>query len=169
MPRQTDPPARRGGPSATAAALSILRTAAWLLDELEPTFAAHHTTAIRFDILDALTQLGRPARPVELKELLHVPAQTVTGVLDALERTVLIRRKPHPTDRRSVLVELTPAGTAAVEELCPPLIAVEEACMAGLSSAQLDTLVQLLALAQSSIRARALHSATVSAGVPQKQ
>jgi DNA-binding MarR family transcriptional regulator len=119
MPRQTDAPAQAqyGGLSATAAALSILRTAAWLLDELEPTFALHHTTAVRFDILDALTQLGRPARPGELKELLHVPGQTVTGVLDALERAGLVRRKPHPTDRRSELDEHTPAGTAAVDEL----------------------------------------------------
>jgi DNA-binding MarR family transcriptional regulator len=145
---------RSGAPPATAAVLSILRTAAWLLDELEPTFAAHHATAARFDILDALTQLGRPARPVELKELLHVPAQTITGVLDALERAGLIQRKPHPTDRRSVLVELTAAGRLAVDELCPPLIAVEEACVAGLSSTQLDTLVELLASVQGTIRAR---------------
>jgi DNA-binding MarR family transcriptional regulator len=158
MPRQTDAPARPGGPPATAAALSILRTAAWLLDELEPTFAVHHTTAIRFDVLDALTQLGRPARPGELKDLLHVPAQTVTGVLDALERAGLIRRKPHPTDRRSVLVELTPTGTAAVDALCPPLIAVEAACLAGLSSAQLELLVELLTTVQGTLRARRANS-----------
>jgi DNA-binding MarR family transcriptional regulator len=158
MPRQTDAPAQHSGPPSPAAALSILRTAAWLLDELEPTFAVHHTTAARFDILDALTQLGRPARPGELKELLHVPAQTVTGVLDALERAGLIGRKPHPTDRRSVLVELTAAGTAAVDELCPPLVAVEEACMAGLSSAQIETLAQLLTTVQATLRARRANS-----------
>jgi len=147
-------PTQPTAPPATTAVLSILRTAAWLLDELEPTFAAHHTTAARFDILDALTQFGRPARPVELKELLHVPAQTITGVLDALERAGQIQRRPHPTDRRSVLVELTAAGRQAVDELCPPLIAVEEACMAGLSATQLDTLVGLLASVQGTIRAR---------------
>jgi hypothetical protein len=64
----------------------------------------------------------------------------------------------RPTDRRSVLVELTAAGTPTVEELCPPPIAVEEACMAGLSSIQLDTLVQLLTIVQRTIRARRANS-----------
>src|SRR5947209_7401071 len=100
-----------------AATLSILRTAALLLNELEPVFSARHATAARFDVLDALARLGRPARPVELKERLHVPGQTLTGVFDALERGGLIRRLPHPSDRRSVLVELTSTGRETIDAL----------------------------------------------------
>ena len=141
-------------PLSTVAVLNILRTAAWLLDELEPVFSSFNTTAARFDVLDALTQIGRPARPVELKERLHVPAQTITGVLDALERAGLVRRTPNPTDRRSVLVEITPEGAQTIEDLCPPLIGVEEACMAHLSSKELEQLVGMLDVVQRTIRAR---------------
>jgi DNA-binding MarR family transcriptional regulator len=111
--------------------LSVLRTAAWLLEELGPVFAAHHTTAARFDVLDVLAQLDAPIRPGELKQRLHVPAQTLTGVLDALERKGLLCRLPNPTDRRSVLVEITDAGRAAFADLCPELVAIEETCFAG--------------------------------------
>jgi len=35
---------------------------------------------------------------------------TVTVALDQLEKRGLVRRKPHPTDRRTPLAVLTPAG-----------------------------------------------------------
>jgi DNA-binding MarR family transcriptional regulator len=144
-------------PLAVTAVLSVLRTAAWLLEELEPVFAAHHTTAARFDVLDVLAQLDRPVRPVELKQRLHVPGQTLTGVLDALERQGLVRRLPNPTDRRSVLIQITEAGRTAFADLCPELIAVEEACLAGLSALEVQRLVKTLGGVQRAISQRHTH------------
>ena len=150
--------ARLQQPPVVTAVLNILRTAAWLLDELEPTFAAHHLTAARFDVLDALAQLGQPVRPAELKERLHVPGQTLTGVLDALERAGHVRRIPNPRDRRSVLVEITPAGRAAFATVCPDLVAVEEACLSELKPADLARLTRMLSTIQATIaRARSLE------------
>jgi hypothetical protein len=71
---------------AARAVLAIMRTAVWLLEELEPVFAAHQTTAARFDVLEALSAFGRPVRPVEIRDELHVPAQTITGTLDSLQQ-----------------------------------------------------------------------------------
>jgi DNA-binding MarR family transcriptional regulator len=141
-------------PAATTAALAIMRTAALLLEELEPVFARHQTTSARFDVLDALKSLGRAARPVELKARLHVPAQTITGILDALEKNGLVRRKPNPADRRSLLVELTAAGAAEFDTLCPPLVAIEQACMADLSAARLDAMCAMLGVIEATILAR---------------
>jgi DNA-binding MarR family transcriptional regulator len=148
LPTQTEPPL------AAKTTLSILRAAALLLEELEPVFAGHKTTAARFDVLDALKSLGRPARPVELKARLHLPAQTITGILDALEKKGLVRRKPNPTDRRSLLVELTVAGAATFERLCPPLVAIEQASMADLSESELHALVGMLETIEATIQAR---------------
>jgi DNA-binding MarR family transcriptional regulator len=39
-------------------------------------------------------------------------ASTVTWIIDRLEQRGLAERRPHPTDRRSRLVVLTPAGAA---------------------------------------------------------
>jgi DNA-binding MarR family transcriptional regulator len=144
--------------SATGAVLAVLRTSSRLLEELEPVFAAHGTTASRFDVLDALSKCGGRGRPAELREALHLPAQTVTGVIDQLEGGGLVRRLPNPIDRRSVLVEITSAGRAAVDRICRPLIEVEEDCMAGLSQTERRRLAELLA----KVEARITHRRAVS-------
>jgi DNA-binding MarR family transcriptional regulator len=48
---------------------------------------------------------------------LNVSKSVVTRSLDKLGDTDLARRVPDPADRRSVLVERTPAGDALLDEL----------------------------------------------------
>jgi DNA-binding MarR family transcriptional regulator len=48
-----------------------------------------------------------------IAEWLAADAPYVTLMVDDLERRGLVRRKPHPEDRRSKLVQLTAAGRAA--------------------------------------------------------
>jgi DNA-binding MarR family transcriptional regulator len=48
-----------------------------------------------------------------LAEWLAADAPYVTLMVDDLERRGLVRRKPHPEDRRSKLVQLTASGRAA--------------------------------------------------------
>ncbi len=50
-----------------------------------------------------------PRTPGELRDRLQITSASVTELVDRLERGALVRRGPHPTDRRKVLVELTPA------------------------------------------------------------
>jgi DNA-binding MarR family transcriptional regulator len=130
--------------SATAAVLRVLRTSSHLLDEFAPVFAQHDITASRFDLLDALAKSGGSARPAELRALLHLPAQTLTGVIDQLQAAGLVSRSPHPTDRRSVLVQITAHGRAAIDRICPPLIEIEQDCLASLSAADRRRLADLL-------------------------
>jgi DNA-binding MarR family transcriptional regulator len=139
---------------ATAAALAILKMSSWLLDELQPVFLDHGITATRFDTLDALSRTGTGTRPAELRDILHLPAQTLTGVVDQLEGVGLVRRVPNPADRRSILVELTERGQATIERVCPPLIDVEEDCLATLSPAERRLLVDLLAKIETRILER---------------
>ncbi len=42
-----------------------------------------------------------------------MPPRNVTSLVDALEENGLVARRPHPTDRRATLVELTGSGAAA--------------------------------------------------------
>ena len=42
-------------------------------------------------------------------------------MLDTLEKGGLVRRMRHPEDRRKLLVEVTPAGVAILNELMPSL------------------------------------------------
>jgi DNA-binding MarR family transcriptional regulator len=72
--------------------------------------------------LDALEHL-EAAGPLTQRELgtrLALTSGAITMLVDRLERAGWVRRRPHPSDRRSVLVELSaraaeraPAGLAA--------------------------------------------------------
>ncbi|MPZ88788.1 MAG: MarR family transcriptional regulator [Nitriliruptorales bacterium] len=50
-----------------------------------------------------------------LRDHLGVTARSVTALVDALEAEALVRRVPHPSDRRATIVELTDQGRAAID------------------------------------------------------
>jgi DNA-binding MarR family transcriptional regulator len=85
--------------------------------------------------------------PSEISAALLVASGTLTSRLDRLERKGLIRRVPHPSDRRSTEVELTDVGLRGVDAAVTRHVANEQAMLAGLSereSAQLDRLLRKL-------------------------
>lgn len=96
-------------------------------------------------IAKALLHLSaeHPTSMRELAAVLRCDNSYVTTVVDGLEARGMVRRRPHPTDRRIKIVELTDAGItlatrmrAAVDR--PP------ASFAALSEEEAATLVGLL-------------------------
>jgi len=63
-------------------------------------------------------QLSRDGtRPLgQLSKHLMVHPTTVTLALDQLEKRNLVKRDPHPTDRRTILARLTPAGREILDK-----------------------------------------------------
>jgi len=57
-----------------------------------------------------------PLRMKELADRLGVTTGSLTIQADRLEAKDLIRRVPHPTDRRSNVIEMTKTGQALFEE-----------------------------------------------------
>ncbi|MFL6134305.1 MAG: MarR family winged helix-turn-helix transcriptional regulator [Nocardioidaceae bacterium] len=66
------------------------------------------------DALEYLESLG-PMTQRDLGARLQLTSGAVTQLVDRLERHALVRRVPHPTDRRATLVQLLP--DAALPEL----------------------------------------------------
>lgn len=58
-----------------------------------------------------------PRTPGELAEVERVSAPSMTRTLAHLEEKGLVRRSPHPTDGRQVLLALTDAGRATLAEV----------------------------------------------------
>ncbi|MFD6163114.1 MarR family winged helix-turn-helix transcriptional regulator [Nocardia sp. NPDC060256] len=58
----------------------------------------------------ALRELSEPITARELATRMSCEPSNATFVLDKLEQLELIRREPHPTDRRAKQIALTPAG-----------------------------------------------------------
>ena len=82
--------------------------------------------------------------PSELGDRLVVTRATVTGVVDSLERRGFVLRSANPADRRSLLVDITPAGLAVVRDLRTLIHRTEKEWMAVMSEPELRTYIDLL-------------------------
>lgn len=60
---------------------------------------------------------GQTLRMGDLAAATHQSAASMTGIVDRLLEGGLVERRPDPTDRRSVIVVLTPAGAQMLEQV----------------------------------------------------
>ena len=70
-------------------------------------------SAPRLRLLNELHCNG-PRKMADLADTLGVTPRAVTALVDSLEAESLVRRSPHPTDRRITMVEIT-GGSDTVE------------------------------------------------------
>ncbi len=115
-------------------------------ERLAPLFARFGLQAGEFDVLATLRRSGSPhaLTPTALYEATMVTSGAMTNRLDRLEKAGLIRRGPHPNDRRGIVVQLTEKGLALIDEALTAHVANEHEILAGLTSAERETLAQLL-------------------------
>lgn len=78
--------------------------------DMARAFDGSGLTTARVHLLWVLQHAG-PSTQRDLAQLCEVTPRNITGLVDGLEESGHVRRTPHPTDRRAVLVELT--ATAA--------------------------------------------------------
>jgi DNA-binding MarR family transcriptional regulator len=135
---------------ATEAVMNTMRTADMLFDQIGRLLRPLHVSAAGGLVLGVLRDRGSMT-PSELGERLIVTRATVTGLLDSLERTGFVHRSANPTDRRSLVVEITPAGLAVVQEVRTIVHRQEKAWMAGLSEPELRSYIAQLHRIQDSL------------------
>lgn len=58
-----------------------------------------------------------PRTPSQLARKLGITTASATELLDRLEGAGLVKRGPHPTDRRKLLISLTPRAEQAVADI----------------------------------------------------
>lgn len=114
--------------------------------KIEAVFARHGLDTGEFDVLATLRRCGAPfaLRPTELFQTLMISSGGLTDRLDRLDKRGLILRDASPSDRRSVLVRLSPKGRALIEKAFFEDMAVENELIGHLSVSEQKTLVQLL-------------------------
>ncbi|MGA2530220.1 MAG: MarR family transcriptional regulator [Acidimicrobiales bacterium] len=91
-----------------------------------------HAADISATDLDALEHLEAdgPLTQRQLGEKLSLTSGAITMLVDRLERLGLVRRGPHPTDRRYILLELSPEAV----ERAPAGLATYHARMRALAA-----------------------------------
>ena len=129
---------------ATECVINLLRTQSLVTAELARLFRRHGLSGPGFNVLMILQGAGEPLSPYEIGERRLVTRGTVTGLLDTLEKQGLVRRAPHPEDRRMLLIELTGEAGAILEEVCDDLFPAQAEMMSALSGRDKQSLVRLL-------------------------
>ena len=84
------------------------------------------------------------SEPAAVAAANYFPRQTITFILDLLEREGLAVRQPHPNDRRRKLVVLTPKGNEKAEEMVRDMIAFESAALRTIEDVDLPRLQSFL-------------------------
>lgn len=138
--------------SATELAINVVYTAELLGRRLEQVLRPHGLSRGSHNVLQILGGATEPLTPGEVTARLTVTTATVTGLLDTLAARHLARRRPHPTDRRSVLVEITDRGRRLLDELVPELIVREKEWSAPLPPARREQLIRTLGVLQDHLR-----------------
>jgi DNA-binding MarR family transcriptional regulator len=59
-----------------------------------------------------------PSQMSNLRDELGVTATNITALVDALEKDGMVKRKPHPKDRRATLISLTGKGEKRMTDNC---------------------------------------------------
>jgi DNA-binding MarR family transcriptional regulator len=128
-----------------AAVTSVMRAQQIYLARVEAVLKPFELSFARYELLMILLFSRRGSLPLNrLGARLQVHPTSVTNAVNRLERQGFLRRLPHPTDGRTTLAEITPAGrtvaSAATEAVNAAVFS-----QPGLSSDRLDALVRLLA------------------------
>jgi DNA-binding MarR family transcriptional regulator len=95
--------------------------------------------------LGAIKAAGdEPMTPSRLAHELTQETQSVTGLIDRMEKQQWVRRVRDLPDRRAIRLELTPAGEAKLAETVGPSTITIERMFEGLGVADVTALARLL-------------------------
>ncbi len=87
-----------------------------------------------------------------ISDELGVTRRNVTALVDALEEEGLVRRIPHPTDRRATVIELTSEGERTTDAMYDEHREAVSELFFGLSEEDRRELVRLLGLLRDALR-----------------
>lgn len=132
--------------TAMSAVSNIYRTGSAVRNHMERSvLSAYDLSWVAFTVLWVLWIWGEQESGQVAAEA-GVTKGTLTGVVKTLTGRHLVRRVPHPHDRRRVSLTLTKAGVRLIEELFPEFNRHETLAVGALSSSEQRELARLLRL-----------------------
>jgi DNA-binding MarR family transcriptional regulator len=135
---------------AQEAQLSVIRTGALFMDEIEQFLKPYGITATQYNVLRIL----RGSEPNglcrnELRDRMLTRMPDMTRLLDRLEEAGLVARERQDQDRRMVRSRISSAGLELLADLDNVTQDEEKRRFGHLNDQQLRTLIDLLALVRS--------------------
>jgi DNA-binding MarR family transcriptional regulator len=136
-------------PVACEAYLMLRQVGECMKSALEERLAAEGMTCGRFMLMVVLDRNpDQPLAPSELAEEAGVTKQTITSLLDGLEKDGFVARHPHGQDRRSVVVKLLPKGSEFLQRILPPMYRRQIEMLTDLTRQEKLELIRLLSKVQ---------------------
>lgn len=135
----------RIGPAGTMAAVTgVMRVQQIIQSAVDNALKRHGLTFARYEALVLLTFARRSSLPMRVMgERLQLHPTSVTNIVDRLEKDRLVKRVPHPTDRRTTLVDITDDGRSRQEKATVSVTAIDFG-LTGLTAQQTQQLTELL-------------------------
>lgn len=128
-----------------AAVTSLVRAQQIVMARVDEALKPSGLTFSRYELLMLLGFSKTGALPMAVASArLQVHPTSVTNTVDRLEAAELVKRVPHPSDRRATLIEITDAGRELVAKATTQLNR-QVFANAGLAPDRLQLLLQLLA------------------------
>ncbi|MBO9576843.1 MAG: MarR family transcriptional regulator [Sphingobium sp.] len=92
----------------------------------------------RMEALSTIDRAREPSAQIAIAKRIGIEGPTLTRMLDALEAEGLVVRRADPNDRRTKLIELTPDGKRALDEIMRVAHNFRKSILEDLNDAELD-------------------------------
>jgi DNA-binding MarR family transcriptional regulator len=123
---------------------SIMRAQQILIAKVDDALKPFDLTFARYEALVLLYFSRHGELPMgKMGDRLMLHPTSVTNIIDRLEQQELVLRIPHPTDRRTVLAQITEDGRQVVEKATEAVTSISFG-VDGLTVSELDQLTDLL-------------------------
>ncbi len=139
--------------------LSVLMSFEALARYLELELKRHDATLIRFNIMSTLFKNGGEMTPSEIGESVFREKNSITAVINTLERQGVVRREPSTNDRRSVKVVITDKGWKEANRLSPIVQELSREVLSCLDREQIEVLVGIMRTIRESMLPRVAKTA----------
>jgi DNA-binding MarR family transcriptional regulator len=134
----------RGDRTPLSILFSFIRTWQIIDRYLELELSKQESNPIRFAIMNALYRHGGQMTPTEISKWVFRSKNSITSVINNLEREGFVRREPSKSDRRSVTVVITEKGWSKTNKITPIAQEISREILSCLDREQLDTLGTIL-------------------------
>jgi DNA-binding MarR family transcriptional regulator len=135
---------RRADKTPLGTLLSILMSFEVLSRYLEVELKRHEVSLIRFNIMSTLFKNGGEMTPSEIAESVFREKNSVTAVINTMERQGVVRREPSIDDRRSVKVVITDKGWKEANRLNPIAQELSREALSCMDRKQVEGLVDVM-------------------------
>jgi MarR family 2-MHQ and catechol resistance regulon transcriptional repressor len=137
--------------TATECAMNLVLTADLLEKRIASLLLSFDLSPATGLVLSILVDSETPVSPNNIADRLIISRASVTSLLDSLEKRGFVKRKPHVSDRRMILVELTDSGRQVANKFRPIVHQHQKVWLHALNEKEQEQLIKMLQRLQASL------------------